>query len=330
MAARDAAELDDPIGTKHYEALCECFKKKHNFNIPMSWVWTESIISRCFRTLQLRRVDRELSPYGQLKMYQTGDEIQTILSTTQGATQQLAPGVSFRVQGQKPPERPRPTMYIQDCWQYFWALTFWAHSFAISGCYPVDKAVPAGSYEVELDDLLAHTAQAAAFVMKHLFGKSGHLSKEKTFTELRRHDESIRALWGASFRENSTLTFSQCIKLDKVVAFAERSWDTDYSMYKQQLALCNATTSKAAGAPPRGLPRPGAPDSPSKRRRDRQKRNRGSRSTGRGRSGDRGRDKRSRSRSRRGERKRSRNPKPTPSVRSPRLRKSSATRPPSG
>ena len=147
-------------------------------------------------------------------------------------------------------------MHIQDCWQYFWALTFWAHSFAISGCYPVDKAVSAGSYEVELDDLLEHTAHAAAFVMKHLFGKSGHLSKEKTFTELRQHDESIRALRGASYRENSTLTFSQCIKLDKVVAFAERSWDTDYSMYKQQLALCNATTSKAARAPPHGPPQP--------------------------------------------------------------------------
>ena len=171
-------------------------------------------------------------------------------------------------------------MQIQDCWQYLWALTFWAHSFAISGCYPVDRATPTGSYEVELDDLLGHAAHAAAFVMKHLFGKSGHLSKEKTFSELKRHDESIRALWGASFRENSALTFSQRIKLDKVVAFAERAWDTDYSMYKQQLALCNATTSKAAGAAPRGPPGPGAVDSLSKRRRDRQKRNRVSRSRG--------------------------------------------------
>ena len=43
--------------------------------------------------------------------------------------------------------------------------------------------------------------------MKHLFGKQD-LSKEKTFTELKRHDENIRALWGSTFRDNSDLTFS--------------------------------------------------------------------------------------------------------------------------
>ena len=135
VSARDAAELDDPIGTKQHEALCTAFKRKHNgLVIPTSWTWTETIISRCFRALQLRRMDRDQSPCGPLKMYQTGDEIQTILSSTQGATKQLAPGVSLTVQGQRPPEKPRQTMHIMDCWQYLWALTFWAHSFAISGC----------------------------------------------------------------------------------------------------------------------------------------------------------------------------------------------------
>ena len=30
VSARDAAELDDPIGTKQHEALCSAFKRKHN------------------------------------------------------------------------------------------------------------------------------------------------------------------------------------------------------------------------------------------------------------------------------------------------------------
>ena len=81
--------------------MVEAFKNKHNFDIPTSWIWTEYIISRCFRTLQLRRMDRDLSPCGSLRMYQAGDEIQTILPSTQGATKQLAPGVSLTVQGQK-------------------------------------------------------------------------------------------------------------------------------------------------------------------------------------------------------------------------------------
>ena len=137
-------------------------------------------------------------------------------------------------------------MSITDCWQYLWAMTFWAHSFAISGCYPVETATPAGSFQVELNDLYRHTAQAAAFVMKHFFGKQ-HVAKEKTFTELKRHDESIRALWGSTFREHSDRTFSQCMKLQKVVAYAERAWETDYSMYQQQLALCNSPPAKQVG-----------------------------------------------------------------------------------
>ena len=301
VSARDAAELDDPIGTKQHEALCSAFKRKHNgLAIPTSWVWTETIIGRCFRALQLRRMDRDQSPCGPLKMYQTADDIQTILCSTQGATKQLAPGVSLTVQGQRPPDKPKQAMQLLDCWQYLWALTFWAHSFAISGCYPVDKADPAGSYQVELNDLYEHTAHAAAFVMKHLFGKQ-HLSKEKTFTELKRHDENIRALWGSTFRDHSDLTFSQCMKLPRVVAYAERAWETDYSMYQQQLALCNSTTSKAGA--PRGPPGTPVRDTP----RNRGGRGRGGRSKTPPRSGDRGRDKkRSRSRSRGRGKKRSR------------------------
>ena len=36
-------------------------------------------------------------------------------------------------------------MQITDCWQCLWSLTFWAHSFAISGCYPVDTVQ--GAYQ---------------------------------------------------------------------------------------------------------------------------------------------------------------------------------------
>ena len=89
-------------------------------------------------------------------------------------------------------------MQITDCWQYIWALTFLARSLGISGCYKVDAAIPAGSYQVDLDGLRKHTAQAAAFVMKHLFCKD-HLRKDKTFAELTRHDEAIRAKWGEIF-----------------------------------------------------------------------------------------------------------------------------------
>ena len=113
------------------------------------------------------------------------------------------------------------------------------------------------------------------------------------------------------------LPFSQCMELEKVVAYSERAWETDYSMYQQQLALCNATTSKAGGGggggggAPRSPTGAAAKDSPSKRQRERQKRNRGGRSRSRARSNDRGREKKcSRSRSRGREKKRSRNPKP--------------------
>ena len=109
ISAGDAAELDDPIGTQAHEALVDAFKAKHTFDIPTSWTWTEGIIGRCFRTLHLRRMDRDLSPCGPLRMYQTGDEIQTILSSTPGATKQLAPGVSLTV-GHKPPDKLRQTM----------------------------------------------------------------------------------------------------------------------------------------------------------------------------------------------------------------------------
>ena len=120
ILAGDAAELDDPIGTKAREALVDAFKAKHDLTLPTSWTWTEGIIGRCYRTLQLRRVDRDLNPCGPLRMYQTGDEIQTILSSTQGATKQFAPNVTLTV-GHKPPDKPRQTMQITDCWQCIWA-----------------------------------------------------------------------------------------------------------------------------------------------------------------------------------------------------------------
>ena len=150
--------------------------------------------------------------------------------------------------------------------------------------YKVDVATPAGFYEVELDDLLRHTAQAGAFVTMHLFGKE-RLQKDKTFSELKWHDEAIRAKWGEIFRDNSALTSSHCINTEKMVALAERAWSTDHAMYRQQLALCTSTTSKAGGDPvTRVRSGAAAQDSPSKRKGERQKRNRGSRSRGTGRS----------------------------------------------
>ena len=82
-------------------------------------------------------------------------------------------------------------MQINDCWQYRWALIFRARSFAIAGCYKVESGQ--GEMQVELNDLLKHTAQAAVFVMKHLFSKD-HLTKDNIFFELKRHDEGIRAI----------------------------------------------------------------------------------------------------------------------------------------
>ena len=43
--------------------------------------------------------------------------------------------------------------------------------------------------------MLVFAVQAAVFIMKHIFGKD-HLQKDKTFAELKGHDEAIRAKWG--------------------------------------------------------------------------------------------------------------------------------------
>ena len=85
-------------------------------------------------------------------------------------------------------------------------------------------------------------------------------------------------------------------------AYSERAWETDYSMYQQQLALCNSTTSKAGGRAPLGPP--GTPTRDPRKR----PRNRG-RSIDRDKKG-----KRSRSTDHDKKRKRSRSKSPKPAA----------------
>lgn len=261
--ASNSAELDTPLGTAQHNTLRDAFKAKHHLTIPPSWVWTDQMVGRTFRSLQLRRTEQTMC--GSIRIYPGSDDkgIMAIVTQPQGQTRNLMPGVSL-ISGAPTVPKVKPTMPIHDYWLYLHGLNFWAYSCAVAGCFKVEQQVldPVSGnrrtnapFMVELDDLLKHVAQAHAFVTMHLDKKL--ITKEKIFSELKRHDESIRHCWGGSFNEDSTITFSQSIRLEKNVAYAQRQWDEDYTMHKQvtDLVVHGGTTSKATGGPPasRGL-----------------------------------------------------------------------------
>ena len=168
------------------------------------------------------------------------------------------PGVQLTAGAPAAP-KVKPTMQIQDPWLYLHGLNFWAYSVSVAGCFKIEqhKTDPVSGdrktsahYMIEMDDLLKHVAQAGAFVTMHLSKKL--ITKEKIFSELKRHDEAIRQSWGASFNEDPSITFSQATRLEKNVAYAQRQWDEDYTMHAQitSLVVHGGTTSKMGGAPP--------------------------------------------------------------------------------
>ena len=314
VAAMGDVDLDTPIGIRQHDTLRQSFTLKHGFTVPTSWVWTDPVLGRTYRSFHLRRTDQ--GPCGRTQIWATSDEVLTIVSQSQGTSRQLMPGVSLTA-GQPAAPKPKPVMQIYDCWQYLKGLDYWAFSTAIAGCFKIEQTYEESPgarksrsvYMVELDDLLKHVAFAGGFVMKHL--TKNILSKEKTFSELRRHDEAVRAAWGVSFQENHNLSFSQAINLEKNVGFAERQWEEDYSILKQctTLVLSQKGGGSGAGGGGNSSGKPPHPDTP---RRDRKRRSRR-----RGRSGSRGRRQRSsskaklRSRSRRRRERSSSKPKIT-------------------
>ena len=136
--ASSSAELDTPLGATQHTTLRESFKSKHHFTIPPSWVWTDQMVGRTFRSFQLRRTEQTVC--GPIRIYPGSDdkEVMAIVSQPQGQTRNLMPGVQLTAGAPAAP-KVKPTMQIHDFWLYLHGLHFWAYSVSVAGCYKVEQ-----------------------------------------------------------------------------------------------------------------------------------------------------------------------------------------------